>query len=114
MHEVSIALNLLEIASEECRKSGYTRIDSINVRVGRSSGIMIDALSFAFDTVKHDSPAHEASLHIEEVPVSGLCRDCKNDFIVEEAYLMECPLCGGGSFSITGGRELDIIDMEVS
>jgi len=114
MHEVSIALNLLEIVSEQCRKNGYSRIESINLKIGRASGIMPDALLFAFNAIKSDSIAKDASLNIEEVPVSGLCNDCKNYFAVDGEYVLCCPLCNGTSFGITAGREMDIIDMEVS
>lgn len=114
MHEASIALSLLEIAASECAKNGYRRIDSINVKVGRASGVMPDALLFAFDAVKEDSVARNAILHIEEVPVAGRCADCNREFTAEEKYVLCCPLCGGGSFTITAGREMDIVDMEVS
>ncbi|MEJ2684461.1 MAG: hydrogenase maturation nickel metallochaperone HypA [Candidatus Sulfobium sp.] len=114
MHEASIALSLLEIAAGECGKNGYGRIDCINIKVGRASGVMPDALLFAFDAIKEGSVAQNAVLHIEEVPVSGRCGDCGKEFSVEEEYVLCCPLCGGGSFTVTSGREMDIIDMEVS
>ncbi len=114
MHEVSIALNLLDIVTEECRKNGGSTVDSINLRIGRASGIMTDALLFAFDAVKTGTAAETARLNVEEVPVSGHCRECGNDFEVAEEYVLSCPGCGGASFEITGGREMDIIDMEVT
>ena len=114
MHEASIALSLLEIASRECSKSGHKRIDSISVRVGKASGVMPDALLFAFDAMKEGSAARDAVLQVEEVPVSGRCRDCSSEFTVAEQYVLSCPICGGRSFSITAGREMDITEMEVS
>ena len=114
MHELSIAQNILEIISEQCIKSGHSRIDSLNVRIGRASGVLPDALLFAFDAIKADTMARDAALHIEEVPVTGLCRDCGSGFIVEEEYILFCPQCKGNSFHITAGREMDIVDMEVS
>ena len=75
---------------------------------------MPDALIFAFDTMKGDSVADGAVLHIEEVPVGGHCRDCNSDFTVEEEYVLRCPRCGGLSFHVNAGREMDIVDMEVS
>jgi hydrogenase nickel incorporation protein HypA/HybF len=114
MHEVSIAGGLLEIISEHCRKSGYRKIDSVNIKIGRASGIMSDALIFAFDTMKSGSAAEGAVLQIEEVPVGGYCRDCNSDFTVEAEYVLNCPRCGGLSFEVTSGREMDIVDMEVS
>lgn len=114
MHEVSIALSLLDIISKECGKSGSDKVDAVNLKIGRASGIMPDALIFAFDAIKGDSVAGNARLNIEEVPVTGHCRDCGDRFTVEEEYVLCCPRCGGGSFEIVAGRELDIIDMEVS
>lgn len=114
MHEVSIALNLLEIVSDQCRKNGYNVIESINVRIGKASGIMPDALAFAFDAVKQDYPARNASLMIDIVPLTGQCHDCKNYFTSESDFVLHCPECQGTSFTITAGREMDIIDMEVS
>lgn len=114
MHEASIAASLLEIVSSQCKRSGYRKIESIHLKIGRASGIMTDALVFAFEALKEDSLAKEAVLEIEEVPVSGHCFDCNNTFTTEEEYILGCPRCGGGSFRMTGGRELDVIDMEVS
>lgn len=114
MHEASIAASLIGIVSEECRKNGGSRIEKVNIKIGRASGIMPDALIFAFEAIKVGSPAEHAILNIDEIPVGGLCSDCNKHFTVEEEYAFCCPLCGGGSFKITSGREMDIIDMEIS
>jgi len=114
MHELSIAQHILEIISDQCHSSGYSRIESVHLRIGRASGIMSDALLFAFDAIKAESLAEGAVLHIEEIPVSGACNDCKGDFVVQEDYILACPHCGGGSFKMVAGREMDIIEMEVS
>ncbi len=114
MHEASIAASLLEIVTDQCSRSGYRKVESIHLKIGRASGIMTDALIFAFDAMKEDSPAKEAVLEIEEVPVSGHCSDCDSTFTTEQEYILKCPCCGGDSFRVTGGRELDVIDMEVS
>jgi hydrogenase nickel incorporation protein HypA/HybF len=114
MHEVSIALNVLDIITGQCKKEGYTQIDAVRIKIGRASGIMPDALAFAFDAIKGESIAKDAILEIEQVPVTGSCHECKAVFTVEEEYILACPSCNGSSFLITAGRELDIIDMEVS
>jgi len=113
MHEASIAQNMLEIAEENCKKAGYSRIESIRLRIGRASGIMPDALLFAFDAVKIDTIADKATVIIDEVPVSGLCSNCSKEFVTENAYVLCCPECGSNSFKTKTGRELEIVDMEV-
>ncbi|MEW6214781.1 MAG: hydrogenase maturation nickel metallochaperone HypA [Nitrospirota bacterium] len=113
MHEVSIAQSLLDIATENCKKNGYKGIESIKVKIGRASAVVPDALLFAFDAMKIDTIAEKACLTIEEIPVGGFCNNCNSNFTVEEAYVLSCPRCGGTSFRIESGRELDIYEMEV-
>jgi hydrogenase nickel incorporation protein HypA/HybF len=113
MHELSIAQNLIDIACDQCLKNGFKEVESINIKIGRASGIMPDALSFAFNAIKTDSIAKKAFLNIEEIPVAGICKDCNYEFTVEEEYVLCCPSCKNSSFVITSGRELDIVEMEV-
>ncbi|NCO68061.1 MAG: hypothetical protein COY75_03605 [Nitrospirae bacterium CG_4_10_14_0_8_um_filter_41_23] len=113
MHEVSIALSLLDIAKRYCDREGYKGIESIGVKIGKASGVMSEALLFAFDAVKIDTIAEKAHLIIDEIPVSGFCSTCNNNFSVEETYVLCCPRCGDISFRLETGRELDIYEMEV-
>ena len=113
MHEVAIAGSLLDTAVRECRDNGFTKIGSIKVCIGKASGVMPEALLFAFETIKAGTLAAAASLIIEEVPVSGHCNDCNADFTVSEKYVLCCPLCGSLSFTVNSGRELNIVELEV-
>ncbi|MDP2752995.1 MAG: hydrogenase maturation nickel metallochaperone HypA [Nitrospirota bacterium] len=113
MHEVSIALSLLDIAERYCEKEGYKGIESIGVKIGKASGVMSEALLFAFDAVKIGTIAEKAHLIIDEIPVSGFCSTCNNNFSVKETYVLCCPRCGDTSFRLETGRELDVCEMEV-
>jgi len=113
MHELSIAESLLEIALENCRDKGFSRIGNIRVQVGKASGVMPDALLFGFNALKEGTIADNADLEIEEVPVAGHCNDCGKDFTTEESYILSCPHCGGLSYTLNSGRELMITEMEV-
>jgi len=113
MHELSIAQSLLKIAVDNCKKEGYKGIELIKVKIGRASGIMPDALSFAFNAVKIDTIAEKATLTIDEIPVSGFCESCKNSFTVDEAFVLFCPRCGGVSIRVETGHELHVYEMDV-
>jgi hydrogenase nickel incorporation protein HypA/HybF len=113
MHEASIALSILDIARKHCEEAGYSVIQSIEVDIGSASGVLPDALSMAFDIVKLETPAHDASLVINEIPIGGGCNDCGRDFTSEEMFILACPHCGGRDFKLTTGRELDIKEIEV-
>ena len=113
MHEVSIALNLLDIIEKKCREEGYQKVESVRVRVGKASSVQPEAFSFAFEVVKKDTVAQNARFMIDRVPLGGTCAACGNRFETEEAYILECPSCGSPSFQITQGYELEIVEMEV-
>ena len=113
MHEASIALSLLDAAGRYCAENNYKVINSLTVRIGKLSGVMPEALAFAFDALKTETPAEKANLIIEEVNAAGLCKGCNSNFTLDASYIIECPLCGSGNFSITHGRELEFKEMEV-
>lgn len=114
MHEASIATELLNIAVRECLSNGYSKIDSIRVTIGRATGVMTDALLFAFNVLKEGTPAEKANLIIEEIPIRGLCNDCERVFESKENYIIfECPNCGSFSIELISGKELNIAEMEV-
>jgi hydrogenase nickel incorporation protein HypA/HybF len=113
MHELSIAQSLLDVALENCKNQGFSKVGSIKVQIGKASGVMPDALIFGFNALKEDTIAAEAILEIEEIPVAGHCNDCGKDFATDEKYVLSCPHCGGVSYTLTSGRELMITEMEV-
>lgn len=113
MHEVSIADSLLAIAIKECTDNGFTRIGSVKVRIGKASGVMPEALLFAFDALKTGTIAEGASLIIEEIPLSGYCNTCNTDFTVSGNFILCCPHCSGASFAVKSGHELDMAELEV-
>jgi hydrogenase nickel incorporation protein HypA/HybF len=112
MHELSIALSVLDIVTTAAADAGLSRVDTVRLRVGRATGVLPDALRFAFDCSKPGTPAAAAELEIEEIPIGGRCDTCARDFTSPEPYVLACPLCGGGSFRVTTGDELAVLDLE--
>ena len=113
MHEASIAIGLLETVSEQCRKEGYTSVESIRLRLGKAAGILPDALLFAFDMAKDNTIASSAELIIEFILLGGHCLDCNARFESAERFIFACPVCNSGAIKITQGDEMQIVDMEV-
>ncbi|NWF53591.1 MAG: hydrogenase maturation nickel metallochaperone HypA [Syntrophaceae bacterium] len=113
MHEVSIALNLLDIIEKKCREEGYQKVESVKVRVGKASSVQPEAFSFAFEIVKKDTRAQNARFIIDPIPLGGTCLACGNRFETEEAYILECPSCGSLRLQVTQGYELEIVELEV-
>jgi len=48
MHELSIALRIVEIVEEEALNKGVTRVDAVHLRLGDLAGVARDALLFSY------------------------------------------------------------------
>lgn len=77
MHEVGIMMDALAIAAEQARASGGARIHCVRLRVGALSGVVRDALEFAFETLSQGTMAEGGTLEIEEVPARWWCSTCQ-------------------------------------
>jgi len=116
MHELSIALEVLDIADREARKAGAAGVKEIRLRVGALSGVEPGSLLFSFDAVKGEKElTRDAVLTILPVPVKVRCRPCDAEFPAEgKSPLVTCPRCGGFDTQLLEGRELSILDLEVT
>ena len=113
MHEFSIMQSALETAGEKTRAAGAAQIHRLTLRVGAMSGVVPEALRFAFEALKGTSLAAQAVLEIEAVPAVGFCADCAAEFAVAE-YIYECPRCHQPSGELRRGKEMDLASLEIS
>lgn len=104
---------VLEIATESAARQGATQIHRIGLRIGVLSGVVPDALMFAFEALRDETPAKEAVLEVEYLPLRLFCPACDREFAVEELEYA-CPECGTLQTDIRQGREMDITFIEVS
>lgn len=113
MHELSIAQSIIEVAVEEATRAGAQRIERVKLRVGALSGVVPEALEFAFTVAKQGTIAENAQLEVEYLPVVCRCPNCGVDFEAE-GYICACPRCGRLVGEIRQGQELEIEYLEVS
>jgi hydrogenase nickel incorporation protein HypA/HybF len=111
MHELSIAVGLIELAAEESARQGTVRVATVFVRIGPLAGVVCDALRFSFDVAAQGTPVEGARLEIEEVPVTVRCALC-GDHIAPDPPRIRCPICGDSAL-VVGGRELELTALEV-
>ena len=113
MHEVGLMANALEIALNHAQKQKATQVHRIGMRIGALAGVEPDALQFAFEALKRDTPAREAALEVEYVSLRVACRACAQEF-APEGYRYDCPFCGSTQTEVIAGRELDVVSVEMS
>jgi hydrogenase nickel incorporation protein HypA/HybF len=114
VHELSVALSLIDLAVEQAGDVGGGRIEVVHLRLGRLAGVARDALAFSFDLASRGTPLEGARLVIEEVPLSVFCAACQVERAVSETGGLRCPVCGTLTPEVTGGRELELTTLEVS
>ena len=113
MHELSLIQNALALAKNRAREANAQHIHVIKLRIGALSGVSIDALEFAFDIARRDTPAAEARLEVERVPLICYCESCQAEFAPDD-FVCECPRCHQLSANFQHGRELEVAAVEVS
>jgi hydrogenase nickel incorporation protein HypA/HybF len=112
MHELSIMKSALDEALREAGAAGAGRVHEIRLRVGALSGVVPDALRFAFEVLAPGTPAEGAALIIDTVPPRFRCAQCRRDFEAPD-FFAECPDCGAPSGELRSGRELELSSLEV-
>jgi hydrogenase nickel incorporation protein HypA/HybF len=113
MHELSIALSILDLAEEEGRDRGV-QVAAIHVKLGPLSGVVNEALLSAFEMAREGTALAEAELRIEEVPLVIRCSACNADQTPADTYVLRCPLCGAFTNDIVSGRELEVSALEIA
>lgn len=113
MHEIAIMQSALEMAEEAARRAGGTSISRIRLRVGLLSGVVPEAMEFAFGVLKEETIARGAELEIERVPGRFRCGACGGEYEFEEMRF-DCPECGGMLAVAPGGTELELAQLELN
>jgi hydrogenase nickel incorporation protein HypA/HybF len=114
MHEMGIALQIIEIATESIpADAGDVRVEKINLKIGKLAAVVPDSLQFCFDVAIKDTTLDGAKLVIQELPVTARCRDCDLRWTLS-GPAFTCEKCNGGSLEILSGRELDIESIEIA
>ena len=113
MHEVGIMSEAVRMAIETAKSSGASRVHGLRLRVGVMSGVVPEAMRFAFDMVCLGTIAEGATLDIESVAAACWCGACQVEFECED-FVNECPRCHALSGELRRGRELDLASVEFS
>jgi hydrogenase nickel incorporation protein HypA/HybF len=112
MHELSIAMSIVEGAQEEAARHGC-RVTAVHLRIGQLSGVDKDALLFAFGLACEDTVLAGSRLLIEEIPVIIFCSQCAAKRKLPSIQSFSCPMCGAPAAEVVEGRELELVALEL-
>ena len=112
MHELSIMQSALSLALEQARQAGAIRIHEIRLRIGALSGVVPDALEFAFEALVPGTAAEGARLAVDHVPARFWCATCEREFEAQDLF-SDCPDCHTPSGELRAGREMEVASLEI-
>jgi hydrogenase nickel incorporation protein HypA/HybF len=113
VHELSIALSIIDAAREELARQGEARVYAVHLKLGPLSGVVKDALLFSFDLACEGTPLEGAQLLIQDVPVRIYCATCDAEPEPLSIQTLACPVCGAPAGRVVQGGELDIVALEL-
>ena len=109
MHELAIADSVVQIAS---RHAAGRQVTKVYLKVGHLRQVVPSALAFSFELVAQGTPVEDAELEMEEVPVTGKCRECGTECRLER-FPLQCTACGAFDLEILQGEELCVESLEL-
>jgi hydrogenase nickel incorporation protein HypA/HybF len=112
MHELSIMQSALSLALDQAREAGAARVHTIRLRIGALSGVVPDALEFAFEALTPGTMAEGAELAVEHVPARFWCASCTREFQSDDMFA-ECPDCHSPSKELRAGREMELASLDI-
>jgi hydrogenase nickel incorporation protein HypA/HybF len=112
MHEMSLALSIVEQTREAAVREGAARVLEVEIEVGCLAGVLADSLQFCLEAVGPPGGLAETVFRITEVMAAGDCRVCAATFPAD-SFLVLCPSCGSDDVSLNGGRELKIRSLTI-
>ena len=113
MHEMGIALQIVEIATASIPEDlKGVPVERIHLKVGKLSAVVPESLRFCFQAASRDTPLADSELVIEEIPVVAKCRQCRQQWTIDGPSF-QCKYCQSGAIELLSGRELDIESIEI-
>ncbi|MGW0765415.1 hydrogenase maturation nickel metallochaperone HypA/HybF [Streptomyces sp. NPDC002676] len=108
MHEMSVALAVVEQVEAAARSRRATGVSSIRLDVGELAGVVPDSLAFCFELASAGTVVAGAELITHTVPGTARCEPCSQNWAVGMPPRLLCPGCGTAAVELVSGRELHI------
>jgi hydrogenase nickel incorporation protein HypA/HybF len=102
---MSIALSIIDLASDQAEKAGAEKIMEVELDIGTLSGVEINALSFALEIAARDTVMESAHIKINTIEAMSECMDCGHIFDAS-GYVNHCPKCKEMNTIIRKGKEM--------
>ncbi|MBK8701656.1 MAG: hydrogenase maturation nickel metallochaperone HypA [Saprospiraceae bacterium] len=107
MHELSLVMGIVDIAEKEATKAGLTKVEEIEVDIGKLTTVEMGAFDFAWKQGVRDSVLADAVIKINRIDAKAKCLECSAQFELQQ-FFDACPQCGSHFLDIINGREFRV------
>ncbi|HLX42407.1 MAG TPA: hydrogenase maturation nickel metallochaperone HypA [Bryobacteraceae bacterium] len=112
MHELSIAMSIVEMAEEESERRN-ARVEAVHLKLGALAGVVKNALLSSFEIACEGTTLQGSRLVIEDIPIVGYCPKCLSQRTLDSLQWFVCPECKGPVSELIHGRELQVAALEI-
>jgi len=112
MHELSIAMSIVELAGEESGRRS-AQVKAVHLKLGALSGVVKEALLSCYEMACEGTALQGSRLLVEDVPVLIFCPNCKAQRPISSVQLFCCSECGAPASAVVQGKELEVVALEI-
>lgn len=105
MHELSIVMSIVELATAQAARHDAVAIEEIELDIGCLSGIEMDSFDFAWQQAVKRTILEHAQRRVNRIAGKAFCLDCETEFAMAHLY-DGCPVCGSHLCQVKSGKEL--------
>ena len=113
MHELSIAMSIVELAERHARERQATAIEEIELEIGELAAVDIASLDFSLASAVKETLAEKAKITHHIIPGEGVCESC-GATVPMPSISQACPGCGSWQVRLTSGKELRVKSIVVN
>jgi hydrogenase nickel incorporation protein HypA/HybF len=112
MHEMGIAIQLIDSLEDLCKDKGLKKLRSVTLTLGEASMVVPRYMSECWDAAVSDTPFKDTQLKIITTVAHGRCNHCGKEFAIRKNE-QKCPYCGTfNDFVPIDGMEIEITQLE--
>jgi hydrogenase nickel incorporation protein HypA/HybF len=107
MHELSIAISIVDIAIDQAALASADRVSEVELDIGTLSGIEYESLEFALGVAAKETMLEKTLFRINRVEPVAECPACQHLYTPDGIY-SHCPECNKQGIRLIRGTELQI------
>jgi len=107
MHEFSIAVDIVDIATSTASEEAATMVKEIEIEIGQLSGVVMEALEFSLEAAVKGTILENARRNLIIVAGKARCTKCLTEYDTDTLF-KPCPKCGTFAPDVIRGRELRV------